>query len=109
MEVAGDTLWLLEQYTGLVYSWPTHGATQATLRGDLAILGASGDVWGVATDGREVFFGMGDSIYAVDTVAPTFSARIVAGQVIPYAAGDDCLVPAKALLRRPLDEVMVVV
>jgi len=34
-----------------------------------------------------VFFGIGDSIYAVDALAPTFSARIVAGQVIPYAAG----------------------
>ena len=34
-----------------------------------------------------MFFGIGDSIYAVDALAPTFSARIVAGQVIPYAAG----------------------
>lgn len=33
MEVAGAELWSIDRYTAVVHSWPTHGATQATLRG----------------------------------------------------------------------------
>lgn len=47
MEVAGDTLWLLEQYTGRVYSWPTHGATQQPFVATLLSSGPPGmcGVW----------------------------------------------------------------
>lgn len=87
LEVAGSEVWSCGTASGLVHSWPTYGATQATLRGDLASIGASSGAWGAATDGRDVFFGIGDSIYAVDTLATTFSPRLVAAHVIPQVVG----------------------
>lgn len=112
MEVAGNEMWSVLWYTGEVHSWPTRGATQRVLRGDLgASLGATGWSWGAATDGREVFFGIGDSIYAVDTQATTFTARIVASQVMPYVTGLDyglAIGPPRKLLVGRIDSILEV-
>lgn len=112
MDVAGDHLWSVEWNNSQVFSLPTWGATQRVLRGDLsASLGATGWSWGAATDGREVFFGIGDSIYAVDTQATAFAPRIVASQVMPYVLGMDyglAMGPARSLLVGASDKILEV-